>query len=286
MPTPYGSRGGMAFSAEELRVLQRALALVLQPATAVPSAAPGPRATAPHPRAAASHSSTGPSTPGQRGAPASASASTPAPTAATARADEVWAFLRLAQAVDEAAREGGRLRAFVLDELARYRAALPGAATSYLEQLRGALTAGYAPSADDLTALRALCADPVSRAESERRCALLRRCERLAQRGVLARPIAFPGSRSASRPAAGPPPDKSPGRAPAKAPGPVRQPPGDAEPSGPRRPVPTPGEAFPPKRPSSPPPPSPSPSSTPSTPSTPASPADERLATPPTIRSA
>ncbi|PKV87074.1 hypothetical protein [Streptomyces sp. TLI_146] len=32
MPTPYGSRGGMAFSADELRVLRRALAVALHPA--------------------------------------------------------------------------------------------------------------------------------------------------------------------------------------------------------------------------------------------------------------
>ncbi|MFF3496068.1 hypothetical protein ACFYWS_32520 [Streptomyces sp. NPDC002795] len=31
MPTPYGNRGGMAFGAEELRVLRRALALALHP---------------------------------------------------------------------------------------------------------------------------------------------------------------------------------------------------------------------------------------------------------------
>ena len=34
MPTPYGSRGGMAFGAEELRVLRRALALALHPSPA------------------------------------------------------------------------------------------------------------------------------------------------------------------------------------------------------------------------------------------------------------
>ena len=34
MPTPYGSRGGMAFGAEELRVLRRALALALHPGPA------------------------------------------------------------------------------------------------------------------------------------------------------------------------------------------------------------------------------------------------------------
>ncbi|MCF3963661.1 hypothetical protein L1885_18760 [Streptomyces fuscigenes] len=32
MPTPYGPRGGMAFGADELRVLRRALAAVLHPA--------------------------------------------------------------------------------------------------------------------------------------------------------------------------------------------------------------------------------------------------------------
>ncbi|MGY0485876.1 hypothetical protein [Streptomyces sp. WG-D5] len=34
MPTPYGNRGGMAFGAEELRVLRRALALALHPSPA------------------------------------------------------------------------------------------------------------------------------------------------------------------------------------------------------------------------------------------------------------
>src|SRR5690606_33851293 len=34
MPTPYGSRGGMAFGVEELRVLRRALALALHPTSA------------------------------------------------------------------------------------------------------------------------------------------------------------------------------------------------------------------------------------------------------------
>ncbi|MER0245589.1 hypothetical protein AAHZ94_27145, partial [Streptomyces sp. HSW2009] len=42
MPTPYGSRGGMAFSADELRVLRRALALALEPTTAVPAPAAAP----------------------------------------------------------------------------------------------------------------------------------------------------------------------------------------------------------------------------------------------------
>ncbi|MFE2185217.1 hypothetical protein [Streptomyces sp. NPDC059455] len=147
MPTPYGSRGGMAFSADELRVLRRALAIALQPDPVTPSAGPlGPD-----------------------------------------RAEEVQDCLRLAEAVDEAVREGGRLRAFLLDELARYRAALPGAAVGYLEQLQGALEAGYEPLAEDLAALRALCGSAAGGGETTRRRALLSHCERLAERGVRAR---------------------------------------------------------------------------------------------------
>ncbi|MGW7689213.1 hypothetical protein ACWGMA_10100 [Streptomyces asiaticus] len=147
MPTPYGSRGGMAFSADELRVLRRALAIALQPDPVTPSAGPlGPD-----------------------------------------RAEEVQDCLRLAEAVDEAVREGGRLRAFLLDELARYRAALPGAAVGYLEQLQGALAAGYEPLAEDLAALRALCGSAAGGGEATRRRALLSHCERLAERGVRAR---------------------------------------------------------------------------------------------------
>ena len=57
---------------------------------------------------------------------------------------------RLAWSVDEAVREGDRLRAFLPADLARYRAALPGAASGYLALLRDALTAGYHPLPDDL----------------------------------------------------------------------------------------------------------------------------------------
>ncbi|WP_240483547.1 hypothetical protein, partial [Streptomyces pathocidini] len=113
MPTPYGSRGAMAFSADELRVLRRALAIALQPS--------------------------------------------PLPLGAD-REMEVQELFRLAEAVEEAVREGGRLRAFLLDDLARYRAALPGAALGYLERLKDVLSAGYAPAAADLAALRSLCA--------------------------------------------------------------------------------------------------------------------------------
>ncbi|MDG4863371.1 hypothetical protein P8605_35050, partial [Streptomyces sp. T-3] len=105
MPTPYGSRGGMAFSADELRVLRRALAIALHP----------------------SHVSD----------------------------EDVQDCLRLADSVDEAVDEGARLRAFLLEDLARYRQALPGTASGYLELLADALAAGYSPGPDDLAGLRA-----------------------------------------------------------------------------------------------------------------------------------
>ncbi|MCC9706985.1 hypothetical protein E4N62_17955 [Streptomyces sp. MNU76] len=95
MPTPHGTRGGMAFGAEELRVLRRALALALNPS------------------------------------PVSA--------------EEVQDCLRLAESVDEAAREDARLRAFLLADLARYRAALPGTVTGYAALLTQALDTGYRP---------------------------------------------------------------------------------------------------------------------------------------------
>ncbi|MDQ0933128.1 hypothetical protein QFZ49_003068 [Streptomyces turgidiscabies] len=111
MPTPFGSRGGMAFGAEELRVLRRALALALHP---------GP---------------------------------------ASASAQDVQDCLRLAESVDEATREGVRLRAFLVADLARYRAALPGTAAGFLTLLEEALRAGYRPDPDDLAALRARCGE-------------------------------------------------------------------------------------------------------------------------------
>ncbi|WP_275558910.1 hypothetical protein [Streptomyces sp. 5-6(2022)] len=249
MPTPYGSRGGMAFSADELRVLRRALAIALQPDPVTPSAGPlGPD-----------------------------------------RAEEVQDCLRLAEAVDEAVREGGRLRAFLLDELARYRAALPGAAVGYLEQLQGALAAGYEPLAEDLAALRALCGSAAGGDEATRRRALLSQCEYLAERGVRARlaeragavveprtrPVAprlralpggvSAGSGTAARGAARRGPETAreavqkadePKREPRKKPTPPehgdreepkRREPGRRAPR-PGRPVPTPAEVFPPKR--------------------------------------
>ncbi|MFH8349074.1 hypothetical protein [Streptomyces sp. NPDC018045] len=196
MPMPYGSRGGMAFSADELRVLRRALAAALQPTR---------------------HTT---------GAPAGYDAD---------GAQEVQEYLRLAEAVDEAAREGGRLRAFLLADLARYREALPGSSQGYLGQLQEALAVGYDPGPADLAALRSLCGvRQQGPAEHARRTALLRRCESLAERSVRARLHALPGGRTADEP--------EPEPAPRPAPGPQPRPP------RPGRPVPTPGEVFPPRR--------------------------------------
>nr|WP_046508848.1 hypothetical protein [Streptomyces odonnellii] len=120
----------MAFGAEELRVLRRALAVALHPV--------------------------------------------PLPN------EDVRACLRLAESVDEAVREAGRLRDFLMADLVRYRQALPGSLTGYLELLREALAAGYVPLPDDLAALRALRGNPAA-------AALLGRCQALAERSVRAR---------------------------------------------------------------------------------------------------
>ncbi|MDQ0951630.1 hypothetical protein QFZ24_005553 [Streptomyces phaeochromogenes] len=200
MPTPYGSRGGMAFGAEELRVLRRALALAL------------------HPR------------------PVSA--------------EDVQDCLRLAEAVDEAAREGARLRAFLLADLARYRAALPGTAAGYLTLLEEALVVGYHPVPDDLAALRALRGNPVA-------ADLLDRCHDLAEQDVRMRLAlrTVPASRSRARTrltalpgglaAATEEPGRKPAEKPAEKPAAPRP-----KPQSPRRdrPIPTPGEVFPPRR--------------------------------------
>ncbi|MFJ9546796.1 hypothetical protein [Streptomyces erythrochromogenes] len=201
MPTPNGSRGGMAFSAAELHVLRRSLAHALQPSSA--------------------------------------------PLAA----EEVQDCLRLAQSVDEAAREAGRLRAFVLDDLARYRGALPGSLSGYLELLRQALAAGYEPTPDDLAALRALRANPAA-------AALLERARAVAERSVRRRLSTAPaprGTASAPRTSTSAPRTRlltlAGGREepPRPAPAPKERP-------RPERPVPTPGEVFPPRRKPTPPP--------------------------------
>ncbi|MFD7103015.1 hypothetical protein ACWIG3_04405 [Streptomyces celluloflavus] len=201
MPMPYGSRGGMAFSADELRVLRRALAHALQTTSLSASL-------------------------GALGAELT---------------EDIQEYLRLAAAVDEAVREGGRLRAFLLADLARYRETLPGSAAGYLDRLREALAAGYVPGPDDLAALRTLNAHRTGPAERDRRTALLRHCERLAEHSVRARLRALPGGRTA----AGPEPE--PERKPEPEPRPAPQQPRPPSPR-PDRPVPTPGEVFPPRR--------------------------------------
>ncbi|MEU3949082.1 hypothetical protein [Streptomyces sp. NPDC029526] len=206
----------MAFGAEELRVLRRALALALHPASA--------------------------------------------------SADDVQDCLRLAEAVDEATREGARLRAFLVADLGRYRAALPGTAAGYLTLLEEALGAGYRPVPDDLAALRALRGSPVA-------AALLEHCRMLAEQDVRARlagrPVqagatgrptvpasrtrlhALPGGQAAEEPPGRGRPEKTPGRTPAPRPKPAPAP-GPATPK-PSRPIPTPGEVFPRRKPVPPP---------------------------------
>ncbi|MCK8437863.1 hypothetical protein G3I77_34130 [Streptomyces sp. D2-8] len=197
----------MAFGAEELRVLRRALALALHP--------------------------------------------TPA------SADDVQDCLRLAESLDEALREGARLRAFLVADLGRYRAALPGTAAGYLALLDEALGAGYSPLPDDLAALRALRGNPAA-------AALLDRCAATPVTAAALPTAAVPGSRTrllalrggrCALAEGGPEkqPEKKPARKPA-APKPAPAPapaPGTPKPS---RPIPTPGEVFPRRKPAPPPP--------------------------------
>ncbi len=137
----------MAFSADELRVLRRALAHVLNPSAATDSR--------------------------------------PGGTAARAVwVEDVQDVLRLSEAIEEAVLEGGRMRAFALAELVRYRTALPGSASGYLQRLEEAVADGYLPDSDDLSALRALNALPCAQAEHRRRTQLRKRCAELAEAGV------------------------------------------------------------------------------------------------------
>ncbi|MFF6991468.1 hypothetical protein [Streptomyces sp. NPDC010273] len=209
----------MAFGAEELRVLRRALALALQPRTA--------------------------------------------------SAEDVQDCLRLAESLDEAVREGVRLRAFLVADLARYRAALPGTTAGYLTLLEEALGAGYRPDVDDLSALRALRGNPSA-------AVLLDRCLTLAEQDVRARLA----RRTTTRPAPTVPASrtrllalpgglsgglsggvgdmagedaKEPVRKPVERPGGRPSPsPSPAAPK-PSRPIPTPGEVFPRRKPAPPP---------------------------------
>ncbi|MFF8566679.1 hypothetical protein ACF06N_17145 [Streptomyces albidoflavus] len=187
----------MAFSADELRVLRRALAIALHPSTADD--------------------------------------------------EDVSTCLRLAHSVDEAAHESARLRDFLLADLARYRAALPGTVAGYLPLLEEALGAGYQPAPDDLAALRALRGNAVA-------ADLLARCRLLVERAVRAKLAGRPASAEPARatvpasrtrlhalPGGGDAADERPA-----GPGPDRRP---ATPDPEReRPVPTPAEVFPPKR--------------------------------------
>ncbi|MFF1407207.1 hypothetical protein [Streptomyces sp. NPDC058294] len=208
----------MAFGAEELRVLRRALALALHPG----------------------HAS----------------------------AEDVQDCFRLAESLDEAMCEGARLRAFLVADLGRYRAALPGTAAGYLALLEEVLGAGYRPVPDDLAALRALRGNPVA-------AALLDRCRTLAEQDVRARfaqggrkvpapavPSARtrllalaggagePGARSAATRADEPATPATPAPEPAPKPSPA---PGERPaPQTPKRPVPTPGEVFPRRKPAEP----------------------------------
>ncbi|MFG2761455.1 hypothetical protein [Streptomyces wuyuanensis] len=199
----------MAFSADELRVLRRALAIALNP-----------------------------------------DQSRRADRAEGPGANTAQECLRLAQSVDEAVREAGRLRAFLLADLARYRDALPGSASGYLELLQDALAAGHDPAPEDLAALRSLRRTPLS-------AALLERCQSLAEESVRARLA----ERAAAR-AAVPTPSRvrlhalPGGRAAAgdkQEPRPASPKPARPAPR-PDRPIPTPGEVFPPRRRPAPPP--------------------------------
>ncbi|MFF7457625.1 hypothetical protein [Kitasatospora sp. NPDC008115] len=162
MPTPHGSRGGMAFSADEVRVLRRALAQALHPAVPVHLQLPG---LPPHADGAALW------------------------------AEDVQDALRLTEAIDEAVQEGGRLRAFLLADLARYRAALPGSASGYLERLEEAVADGYLPGPEDLTALRGLSRQPCGQGERSRRSRLAGRCHALAEAAVRERLALTTGQR-------------------------------------------------------------------------------------------
>ncbi|AWI30263.1 hypothetical protein DDW44_16910 [Streptomyces tirandamycinicus] len=195
----------MAFSADELRVLRRALAIALNPDQSRRSG-----------RGEAS------------GSPA---------------AQE---YLRLAQSVDEAVREAGRLRVFLLADLARYRDALPGSASGYLELLQEALAAGHELAPEDLAALRSLHRAPRHGALPER------------SRGVAEESV--PSRQGAREPAAAPSRVRlhalPGGRASAgdkQEPRPSTPKPARPAPR-PDRPIPTPGEVFPPRRRPAPPP--------------------------------
>ncbi|WP_432194221.1 hypothetical protein [Streptomyces sp. bgisy027] len=200
-------------------------------------------------------------------------------TPSPAPAQDVEACLRLAENLDEAMREGARMRAFLVADLARYRAALPGTAAGYLTLLEEALGAGYPPILEDLAALRALRGNPTA-ATLLARCLPLERdtAHPAAPRTTPTIPAsrthlqAVPGGRSAgapgtSEPAPGTPlgvpaqaaaqePAKQPRKKPAEKPATPKPDPGpERTPAAPKppRPIPTPGEVFPRRKPTPPP---------------------------------
>ncbi|MFI6584685.1 hypothetical protein [Embleya sp. NPDC050493] len=144
MPTPHGDQG-MAFSAHEVRVLRRALAVALR---------------------------------GGR--------------------DSVDFWL-LGRAIGEAQDERERLRTFMTAELRRYRAALPGTASTFLDCLRNAVDeVAHIPSAEDLAALRSTVDLPCGERERASRIALLHRCTRLAEADLEQRLVARAHRRAAA----------------------------------------------------------------------------------------
>ncbi|WP_406729725.1 hypothetical protein WJ438_18275 [Streptomyces sp. GD-15H] len=180
----------------------------------------------------------------------------------SASAEDVQDCLRLAGSLDEATRESARLRAFLVADLGRYRAALPGTVAGYLVLLEEALGAGYRPDPDDLAALRALRGNPAAAALLDR-CRLLAEQDvraRLAGRTVPAAPslpvvpafrtrlLALPGGQARQ----GEESEKEPEREPSA---PRPEPAPDPAPGAPKpgRPVPTPGEVFPRRKPAPPP---------------------------------
>ncbi|WP_234443490.1 hypothetical protein [Streptomyces sp. NRRL B-24484] len=197
----------MAFSADEVRVLRRALAQALYPAL------PDDRLQPPGPSAAL-------------------------------WAEDVQDALRLTESIDEAVREGGRLRSFMLADLARYRYALPGSAPGYLERLEDAVTDGYLPTPEDLSALRSLSRQPCGHTERARRSRLAGRCHALAEAEVRERLSLASGQRHLT---AVPSPATEPlpaftlgGRVPMSS---SPRPPAPGEQPQPRR-MPTPAELF------------------------------------------
>ncbi|WP_085214587.1 hypothetical protein [Streptomyces sp. Amel2xC10] len=199
-------------------------------------------------------------------------------------AEDVQDCHRLADSLDEAMREAARLRAFLVADLARYRAALPGTAAGYLTLLEEVLATGHRPGPDDLAALRALRGNPTAAAlldhcqtlaEHDVRARLARRTPRTATSAAPLVPasrtrlLALPGGRSGGHDdrvfeplgmqgeqdepgeGGGQPRGKPAERPAAPAPGPAPAKPDTPQPA--RRPVPTPGEVFPRRKPAPPP---------------------------------